>query len=87
MSKFKVGDKVRVKSWDELCKKYNYGNAECEYLDLSPDAWDSFTFEMKDFCGQVVTIESDYSNGSYFIAEEKDKYNWYDCLFEPEVVR
>lgn len=76
MSKFKVGDKVRVKSLEWY--QYEYKDEE-EKL--------SFTSKMSDFCGVVVTIET-VSCDSYTIKEDyKFKFGWQDYMFEDEVVK
>lgn len=78
MAKFKVGDKVRVKSLEwfktELIKKYCYF--------LNPD--------ILSFCGKVVTIQKIVDNSfseSYFIEEYTNKQHWFDYMFEDEVVK
>lgn len=51
MSKFNVGDKVRVKDWDELVEEF--GLTEDGDIDN-----DGFIFEMKEFCGMETVIEN-----------------------------
>lgn len=77
MAKFKVGDKVRVKSLElvnkELVNKYS------DYL----------TPYIVSFCGEVVTIQKILENSSwesYLIEEDTNKQNWFDYMFEDEVV-
>lgn len=73
--KFKVGDKVRVKSLDWY--QYEYKNEEGGL---------SFTPKMSDFCGKVVTIKT-ISCDSYTIKEDNDfEFLWQDYMFEDKVV-
>lgn len=76
MTKFKVGDKVRVKSLDWYRNEYR--NEEDVKL--------SFVFKMSEFCGKVVTIEI-VANDLYYIEEDDDKFSWQDYMFEDEVVK
>lgn len=75
MTKFKVGDKVRVKSLDW-----------CEHEYKDEDGRLSFTSKMSDFCGKVVTIET-ISWDSFTIKEDDIKFGWQDYMFEDEVVK
>lgn len=77
MAKFKVGDKVRVKSLEWYQYKYR-----------DEDVKLSFTTTMLDFCGKVVTIET-IGDGFYYIKEDNSefKFLWQDYMFEDEVVK
>lgn len=75
MAKFKVGDKVRVKSleWYQC-----YRDDDNEKL--------SFVSKMSEFCGKIVTIEN-IVHSSYYIVKENNtklKYLWEDYMFEDE---
>ena len=79
--KYKIGDKVRVKSlrwYNENKDKYGY--VQCGYKD--------FTENMRKYCGDVVTISGFYYSSfydftTYNIAEEDDySYAWSDDMFE-----
>lgn len=74
--RFKVGDKVRVREWDDMEKEFgldDYGHIKC---------MSSFTREMKRFCGKVLTIEKvSYRN---YIAIG-NTYFWTDDMFTPAV--
>lgn len=79
--KYKVGDKVRVKSLEWYNENKNkYGYVQCGYKD--------FTENMRKYCGDVVTISgfnysSFYDFTTYNIAEENDySYAWSDDMFE-----
>lgn len=72
-TKFKVGDKVRVKT-ELKCGKF-YHMESC----MSPD---SFEPEMAMLKGKVVTISRVISSG-YNIVEDKGYWHWVDEMFEP----
>lgn len=73
--KFKVGDKVRVKSlkWYDSEKKSN-GNIMKGRI---------FTDDMIEYCGQILTIEA--VCGDYYEVEGNSKY-WQDWMLEDEAV-
>lgn len=74
-TKFKVGDKVRVKSleWYNL-NKDNNGRVF------------SFSNEMAKFCGQLVTISSVFPF-CYTVKEYDTRFNvWYDWMFEDKAI-
>ena len=77
MSKFKVGDKVRVRSWDSMEQEYginDWGNIDVKC---------GFTPEMKRFCGKVVTIKSICASGkTYRIKEDNEAFYWSDGMFK-----
>ena len=52
---FKVGDKVKIRQWDDMVKEFgldddHYGNIDMEYT--------SFSKKMKYLCGEIATIKS-----------------------------
>lgn len=68
MAKFKVGDKVRVRSWESMAREYgkdSYGaiKVPCSFM---PD--------MAEFCGKTVTISRVIAGDAYRIKE--DRYGW-----------
>jgi hypothetical protein len=74
--KYKVGDKVRVRNWDELSAEFNnLGDG----LRLTNRC---FNFKMKQYCGKVVKI-TDIGSSWYKIAEDKKEWYWDDDMFEP----
>ncbi len=84
MCKYKVGDVVKIKSWDTMEKEYGLIyfpklNEKCINLGLV-----YFLSEMKKFCGQKVTIDCVLSN-SYYIREDNGLYVWTDSMFEQGV--
>ena len=66
--KYKVGDKVRIKSSDKI--KYNF------------PIYVQFANEMYEYCGKVATIErvDDY-NSAYDIDLDNGKFYWTDEMF------
>lgn len=70
--KFKTGDKVRVKSWEQLVNEFGldkYGN-----IDTTP----CVNSEMKDYCDTVVTINECYSS----IKSSCNCYRVYESIWE-----
>ena len=77
MAKFKVGDKVRVRQWDDMKKEFGalpWGTIKVKC---------GFTTEMKQYCHKVVTITSITSNG-YHIKEDGGEWYYSDDMFEPQ---
>lgn len=73
MSKYKVGDKVRVREWDDMVKEFGIdksGDINCRV---------AFIQEMKGLCGKIVTI-SNVKEGSYKIKEDKEFWRWTDDM-------
>lgn len=66
---FKVGDKVRIRDWEDMKKEFGVENLEdgenipCKY---------SFTSKMKHLCGRTVVLEKINSDGFIFLS------NWSD---------
>lgn len=60
--KFKVGDKLRIREWDDMLEEYgeNYGGIACMFL---------FTNEMRDMCGKVFTVKEII--GEHLYSEEE----------------
>lgn len=72
---FKVGDKVKVREWDEMEKQYG--------LDRDGDikARPCFATGMRRYCGKVLTVSSVCNSGSIRLAEAPV---WY---FDPDTIR
>lgn len=52
MSKFQIGDKLRIRQWDDMVKEFgvdNNGNIPCTF---------SFSKPMRALCGQPFTVSS-----------------------------
>jgi hypothetical protein len=77
-SKYKIGQKVRVKSLDWY--NNNKGTSHCVNIgDKKP----CFTYGMSKYCGQVLTIDdhTEYE-GEYYMIEDDGVYTWADEMFE-----
>lgn len=79
MAKFKVGDKVRVCSWESMEKEYGSDEG---YIQIPC----VFVSAMRKYCGKVVTIRFVSNTGRYLI-EEDNGYGWVfsEQMFEPGV--
>jgi hypothetical protein len=80
MAKFKVGDRVKVRSWESMAKEFGTdgGNIQVPCV---------FVPKMRKYCGQIVTIRYVSSTGRYLIKEDNG-YGWAfsDEMFEPGVI-
>lgn len=76
--KYKVGDKVKIKSLDwwyinNVEKSISCGNY-------------AFIRDMKDYCGKIVTIKVVNENKGYYQIFEDDKYwYWNDEMIECKI--
>ena len=72
--KYKVGDKVRIKSLDWYNEnKDEDGDVPCREYD--------FVSEMSVFCGKIFTIDVDFEDGTYLMKEDTDGF-----IFEDEMI-
>ena len=72
--KYKVRDKVKVRTWEDMEKEYGLNSCGSIACDRS------FTNKMKEYCGKYVTITS---AGFWYKIEEDDGYwQWTDDMFE-----
>ena len=74
--KYKVGDKVKVRSWDSLVKEFGpdyYGDIRV------PGNW--FIGRMKKYCGETLVI-TEVNSKTY--RTEGNTWNWTDEMFEPK---
>ena len=76
--KFKLGDKVKVRSWGSMEAEFvlNYGEID------NPDY--PFVEDMKRYCGKYVTISGCHRN-YYNIKEDNEQYSWTVTMFEDVV--
>lgn len=85
--KYKVGDKVRVRQWDDMVKEFGFFDDFKKDIDI-PGC--TFVNNMKKFCGRVVTISSSTiscGNNIYSIKEDDQVWYWTDDMFEPYKVK
>lgn len=83
---YEVGQKVRVKSWEQMEREYGS-------TDGAINTPSSFTSDMRRFCGMVFTIN--YANwsghvtydveakGNKALSDELEQYWWDEEMFEP----
>lgn len=75
--KYKVGDKVRVRDWDDMKREFGTD----EYGIATPDC--CFTYDMKKYCNSIVTIDA-INDNIYNIKEDNNVWQWCDEMFEPD---
>ena len=83
--KYKVGDKVRVKTWERLVEEYDLEeDADGKYISIKgKDA--IFDEDMKKFCGKVVTINGILGDTYIIYEDEYEGWEWTDEMFEGKV--
>jgi len=78
MSKFKVGDRVKVREWDDMVKEFGVdsaGDIRCRCC---------FTRSMRKYCGEIKTVIS-VNGGCYILAGCRERYyawNFTDDMLE-----
>lgn len=71
--KYKVGDKVKIKSLDWYNDNRDfYGNVECGVY--------YFIEEMTKYCGKILTIGNIHKNG--YDLQEDENFAWTDDMFD-----
>lgn len=73
--KYKVGDKVRVRQWDDMVKEFGinkYGDINIGNI--------LFSKAMKQYCREVFTIN--YISDDRYYVKEAPMYGWTDDMFE-----
>ena len=73
--KYKVGDKVKIKSLDW----YNQNKDKNGFVHCGNKIFDNY---MSVFCGSVVTICGDYPYCGYDVREDMECRTWTDDMFE-----
>lgn len=76
--KYKVGDKVKVRSWESMAKQFGvdrYGDIRMTNT--------FFVDRMRKYCGEILTITR--VNMSSYITKG-NSWNWTDEMFEPRIV-
>ena len=78
MGRYKVGDKVRVREWDDMAKECNSNKAvifcTCSFLAC-----------MKPLCGKVFTVIEERSTGSYGLDGEASGWAFSDDMLYPAI--
>lgn len=75
--RYKVGDKVRVRDWDDMVKEFgicgeNITIPGCYFVEL-----------MKKYCNCIVTINELTIHDKYLVKEDENVFYWCDEMFEP----
>lgn len=73
--KFKVGDIVKVRSWDAMEEEFGLDDGNINNTDYC------FTEGMTKYCGNYVIIDS-CSDDCYTIKEDNHNWSWTDDMFE-----
>ncbi len=76
--KYKVGDKVRVRSWEDMEREFGLD----EFGDINTEIW--FAPPMKEYCGKVVEI-SEIVGNYYKIRKDKELWSFTDEMLEPVI--
>ena len=71
--KYKVNDRVRIKSLDWYNRYTNGTEVNCKHY--------PFTCDMKNYCGQIMTINI-VRGHSYYMIEDDGTYAWTDEMIE-----
>ena len=80
--KYKIGDKVRVRQWDEMEKEFGldpWGDIKCDRI---------FTRDMREYCGKVFTVRNVFSRAYYLDGCKSDFGFWWgfsDDMLVPAV--
>lgn len=75
--KYKVGDKVRVRDWDDMKKEFDMDGKDI----MTPRCY--FVDSMKKYCNSIVTIDVVKDNGKYCVVEDSNSWYWCDEMFDP----
>lgn len=82
MSKFKVGDKVKIKSWEQMFREYPH-NSSNNYISLPVSG---FSEEMKSLCSEIATIRSidnDYVTLEFYNKSLDTNWTYSTYMLEP----
>lgn len=78
MMKYKVGDRVLIRQWDDMEKEFGLdgcGDIKCRFY---------FTEKMKMHCGRVLTVKQ--ASGHYYLMkEDSNQWSWSDDMIERRV--
>ena len=77
MAKYKVRDRVRVRSWESMEKEFGVGDDGSIYL-----TGECVVHLMKEYCGKSYVISNSYSDGTYRL--KGIFWSWTEEMFEEE---
>lgn len=72
--RYKVGDKVKVREWDNMAKDFCV-----DKKDGITSSLEAFVSGMKEYCGKIMTIKS-VGNNYYKIEEDNENWRWTDDM-------
>ena len=81
--KYKVGDKVKVREWDDMAKEFGvYGGGFVVVL-----SGGCFVAPMREYCGKTVTIKAAYDD-YYLIEGDNTQWHFTDEMFvaQPQLI-
>ena len=82
MSKFKVGDKVKIKSWEQMFREYPHNSSD-DYISLPVSG---FSREMKYLCGEpaiIKTIGDRYVGLEFYNKKLNTNWTYSTYMLEP----
>ena len=73
--KYKVGNRVKIKSLDWYNENKNeFGDVPCEGY--------NFVESMSTFCGKILTIDVNFRDGTYIMKEDDEGYTFTNEMIE-----
>ena len=86
--KFKIGDKVRVKSFKEIMKNAHSErtNGVYEFVYGSDDNLILFCSPMENFCEKVYVISDACNDDTYLLEEDDDEFWWLESWLDPVTI-
>lgn len=76
----KVGQKYKVRSWDDMERKF--GIAE-EIGEIYIPCMGAFMLSMKKYCGTIVTVASTDWSSLFRVQEDEGKFSWSIDMVKP----
>nr|UVY68865.1 MAG: Mind bomb SH3 repeat domain [Bacteriophage sp.] len=76
----KVGQKYKVRSWDDMEREFGITKVLTEtYIPCKGD----FMLSMKKYCGTIVTVSSIGRHNLFRVQEDEGKYIWSMSMVKP----
>lgn len=74
--KYKVGDRVRIREWDDMAEEYGVDFDE----DIIVTGVETIVQDMRRFCGKETTIRRDADeDGNYMLEIDNKIWYWPEC--------
>lgn len=77
--KYKAGDKVRIREWDDMAQEYG---VDCIGY-IRPPEGAIIGKMMKEFCGRETTITNKTEKGNYRLETDHGGWSWPECALLP----